>query len=282
MIAEAQASGLPVVAVAEGGPASLIADRQTGWLCAPERRGARRRGRPARRLAVPARADLASGAGGASGPDLGGGAGAARRRLRARAGERAAQARAHAAAGGRRLSSVPPVACANRSGPVGNRDRRAAGRRADARRAGAAIRRPDLDDPALYFNRELSWLDFNDRVLQLAEDPSVPLLERVKFCGDLGVEPGRVLSWCGSPTSTTSSRPGRTARGADGISPIEQIDAIRERVIDQRERAGALLRARPAPGPRRARDPDRLDRRGDGRGDGGARTGCSRSRSSRR
>ena len=37
-------------------------------------------------------------------------------------------------------------------------------------------------DPSLYLNRELSWLDFNDRVLQLAEDPRVPLLERVKFC----------------------------------------------------------------------------------------------------
>src|SRR6478672_10939962 len=40
----------------------------------------------------------------------------------------------------------------------------------------------DLEDPSLYFNRELSWLDFNDRVLQLAEDRREPLLERVKFC----------------------------------------------------------------------------------------------------
>ena len=41
---------------------------------------------------------------------------------------------------------------------------------------------PALDDTSLYLNRELSWLDFNDRVLQLAEDPRLPLLERVKFC----------------------------------------------------------------------------------------------------
>jgi len=41
---------------------------------------------------------------------------------------------------------------------------------------------PDLSDPALYYNRELSWLQFNERVLELAEDTAIPLLERVKFC----------------------------------------------------------------------------------------------------
>src|SRR5579871_1304416 len=46
----------------------------------------------------------------------------------------------------------------------------------------AATRPGGLEDPSLYINRELSWLDFNDRVLQLAEDDDVPLLERVKFC----------------------------------------------------------------------------------------------------
>jgi len=44
-------------------------------------------------------------------------------------------------------------------------------------RAGA-----DLADPGLYLNRELSWLAFNARVLELAEDSRVPLLERLKFC----------------------------------------------------------------------------------------------------
>ena len=45
----------------------------------------------------------------------------------------------------------------------------------------AAPRAPDLSDPALYINRELSWLDFNARVLALAEDDHLPLLERAKF-----------------------------------------------------------------------------------------------------
>lgn len=39
----------------------------------------------------------------------------------------------------------------------------------------------DLRDPSLYINRELSWLEFNQRVLALADNPRVPLLERCKF-----------------------------------------------------------------------------------------------------
>ena len=40
---------------------------------------------------------------------------------------------------------------------------------------------PSLDDPSLYYSRELSWLEFNDRVLEEAIDQRNPLLERLKF-----------------------------------------------------------------------------------------------------
>jgi polyphosphate kinase len=44
----------------------------------------------------------------------------------------------------------------------------------------------DLDDPDLYLNRELTWLNFNYRVLAMADDPRTPLLERLKFAAIVG------------------------------------------------------------------------------------------------
>jgi polyphosphate kinase len=93
----------------------------------------------------------------------------------------------------------------------------------------------DLGDPSLYFNRELSWLDFNDRVLQLAEDPSTPLLERVKFAA---IYQDNLDEFFMVRVANLHEKveAGLDSGGADGLSPAEQIAAIRERVIAMRSR----------------------------------------------
>jgi polyphosphate kinase len=112
------------------------------------------------------------------------------------------------------------------------------GRVADAERLErppAPPRAIDLEDVSLYFNRELSWLEFNDRVLQLAEDSSVPLLERLKFaaiCED-NLDEFYMVRVANLHDQVEA---GMDARGADGVPPAEQISAIRERVIGQRRR----------------------------------------------
>ena len=78
---------------------------------------------------------------------------------------------------------------------------------------------PDLEDNALYFNRELSWLEFNARVLELAEDPSVPLLERVKFCAIFTLEPRRVLHGPRRRPARPGRRRPRDARCRTGARP---------------------------------------------------------------
>ena len=102
-------------------------------------------------------------------------------------------------------------------------------------RAGAPDDAFDLSDPSLYFNRELSWLDFNDRVLQLAEDNSVPLLERIKFCAiwESNLDEFFMVRVANLQEQVEA---GVDARGADGLSAAEQIAAIREEVCAQRGR----------------------------------------------
>jgi polyphosphate kinase len=87
----------------------------------------------------------------------------------------------------------------------------------------------DLEDPSLYFNRELSWLDFNERVLQLAEDESVPLLERVKYCAiyTTNLDEYYMVRVAGLLDQIEA---GVEPPGQDGLTPSQTIAAIRERV----------------------------------------------------
>ncbi|MGN6200830.1 MAG: polyphosphate kinase 1 [Solirubrobacterales bacterium] len=88
-----------------------------------------------------------------------------------------------------------------------------------------------IDDPALYFNRELSWLDFNKRVLELAEDEETPLLERVRFCSIYAsnLDEFFMVRVAGLFDQLDA---GIEARGPDGLTPKEQIDAIQQRVLE--------------------------------------------------
>jgi polyphosphate kinase len=88
-----------------------------------------------------------------------------------------------------------------------------------------------IDDPALYFNRELSWLDFNQRVLELAEDPEVPLLERVRFCSIYAsnLDEFFMVRVAGLFDQLDA---GIDARGPDGLAPSEQIDALQPQVLE--------------------------------------------------
>ena len=88
-----------------------------------------------------------------------------------------------------------------------------------------------IDDPALYFNRELSWLDFNQRVLELAEDSDVPLLERARFCAIYAsnLDEFFMVRVAGLFDQLDA---GVDVRGSDGFAPSELIDAIQARVLE--------------------------------------------------
>ncbi len=97
-----------------------------------------------------------------------------------------------------------------------------------------------IDDPALYFNRELSWLEFNKRVLELAEDPEVPLLERLRFCGIYAsnLDEFFMVRVAGLFDQLDA---GIDARGPDGLAPSEQIDRIQTRVLELDDRLHACF-----------------------------------------
>jgi polyphosphate kinase len=82
-----------------------------------------------------------------------------------------------------------------------------------------------------FLNRELSLLDFHARVLELAGDDSVPLLERVRFCAIFASNLDeffqvRVAGLLGQAES------GLSVRSADGLTPEQALAKIRERVLE--------------------------------------------------
>jgi polyphosphate kinase len=105
----------------------------------------------------------------------------------------------------------------------------------------SAASRPDLA-AARYLNRELSWLDFNERVLALAERRSLPLLERTKF-----------LAICSNNLDEffqvrvgglkVQLEVGVAVRGASEDGPRQRLQAIRERVRSLIAKRAEVFRA---------------------------------------
>ena len=92
-----------------------------------------------------------------------------------------------------------------------------------------ASKAPTFNDPALYSNRELSWLEFNQRVLEEAEDSTNPLLERVKFLCIVSSNLDEFFEI--RVAGLRQQRESKVSQaGPDGMSPNEQLVAVSQRV----------------------------------------------------
>src|SRR3954468_17777056 len=86
---------------------------------------------------------------------------------------------------------------------------------------------PSLDDPSLYINRELTWIEFNRRVLEEARDPTVPLLERLKFLAIFGSNLDEFFMVRVGGLQQKVHAGIAVGSGADRMPPREQLDRIR-------------------------------------------------------
>ena len=90
----------------------------------------------------------------------------------------------------------------------------------------------DLGSPELFFNRELSWLAFAGRVLALVEDGSLPLLERVKFAGIMGMLHDEFfMKRIGGLKNQVKT--GREHRSLDGRTADEELRDCRAEIRSQ-------------------------------------------------
>ncbi|MEE9538874.1 MAG: polyphosphate kinase 1 [candidate division NC10 bacterium] len=98
----------------------------------------------------------------------------------------------------------------------------------------------DLESPEAFFNRELSWLNFVGRVIALAEDPSLPLMERVKFAGITGMLHDEFfmkrMSGIKREIRKMSHRP-----SSEGLRFQEEFEACRKEILEQMRRIGRAI-----------------------------------------
>jgi polyphosphate kinase len=106
---------------------------------------------------------------------------------------------------------------------------------------------PDSLPDDRFLNRELSWLDFNARVLALAEDPTTPLLERAKFLAIFAsnLDEFYMVRVAGLMRRLQTGLP---VQGPDGLTPREQLALIGDRTTELMSRHSACFIHEVGPG----------------------------------
>ena len=96
-------------------------------------------------------------------------------------------------------------------------------------------------DESRFLNRELSWLDFNQRVIELAADDSLPLLERVRFAA-IGSSNLDEFFQVRVAALRDQIAAGVDDATPDGRTAVQQLEAIGERVRDFVDHQETLVR----------------------------------------
>jgi len=108
-----------------------------------------------------------------------------------------------------------------------------------------ASKTPSIDGEA-FINRELSWLQFARRVLELAMDPNVPLLEQVKYAGILGMLHDEFFMKRMSGLKRQIQR-GVKKISIDGRTPQQEFDSCRKEILSQVDELAGVIRDRIQP-----------------------------------
>ena len=111
---------------------------------------------------------------------------------------------------------------------------------ADKEKKNSSNKKPKPSPYRFYVNREMSWLEFNLRVLLEAADSSVPLLERLKF---LAIYQSNLDEFYRVRVGILTHRAQLTPDMIDTVSgwtPAQQIDHIQEKVAEQRSVADSI------------------------------------------